>query len=66
MNVSAYMKKYNLTDEHLDAIAAQYESGEYPNAGGTVYRGSHLDAVDKSGAMGHRVYKLSSVHPASR
>lgn len=47
MDVSEYMKKHGLTDEALDAMAAPYESGDYPSEGGRVYTGSHLDAVGK-------------------
>lgn len=47
MNVSEYMKKHGLTDEKLDAMAAPYESGDYQSEEGTVYSGSHLDAVGK-------------------
>ena len=47
MNVSDYMSKHGLTDEAVDAIAAPYESGDYPAEEGKVYSGSHLDAVGK-------------------
>ena len=47
MNVSDYMSKHDLTDEAVDAIAAPYESGDYPAEEGKVYSGSHLDAVGK-------------------
>ena len=47
MNVSEYMRKHGLTDADLDAMAAPYESGDYESSEGTVYSGSHLDAVGK-------------------
>lgn len=47
MNVAEYMKKHNLTDENLDAVAKPYESGDYQSEGSTVHTGSHLDAVGK-------------------
>lgn len=47
MNVSDYMSKHDLTDEAVDAIAAPYESGDYPAEEGKVYSGSHLDTVGK-------------------
>ena len=47
MNVSEYMKKHALTADDLDAMAAPYESGDYPSGGGEVFTGSHLDAVGK-------------------
>lgn len=47
MNVSEYMSKHGLTDDAVDAIAAPYESGDYPTEEGKVYSGSHLDAVGK-------------------
>lgn len=47
MNVSEYMEKHGLTDADLDAMAAPYESGDYESAGGTIYSGSHVDAVGK-------------------
>ena len=47
MNVAEYMKKHNLTDEDLDAVAKPYESGDYQSEVGTVHTGSHLDAVGK-------------------
>lgn len=47
MNVAEYMKKHNLTDENLDAVAKPYESGDYQSEDGTVHTGSHLDAVGK-------------------
>lgn len=31
MNVSEYMRKYGLTDDDLNAMAAPYESGDYPS-----------------------------------
>jgi hypothetical protein len=47
VNVSEYMRKYDLTDANLDAMAAPYESGDYPSGDGEVFAGSHLDAVGK-------------------
>lgn len=47
MNIDEYMKKHNLTDDDIDAIAAPYETGVYETARGTIYSGSHLDAVGK-------------------
>lgn len=44
MNVSEYMRKHGLTDDDLDAMAAPYEGGDYPNGGGEVFTSSHLDA----------------------
>lgn len=45
--VSDYMAKHNLTDEVLDAMAAPYESGDFPSADGMIHAGSHLEAVGK-------------------
>lgn len=47
MNVSEYMKKHGLTDAALDDMALPYEQGEYGSETGTVYSGSHIDAVGK-------------------
>lgn len=47
MNVSEYMRKHGITDADLDAMAAPYESGDYPSGGCEVFTGSHLDAVGK-------------------
>ena len=47
MNIDEYMKKHNLTDDRIDAMAMPYEAGVYESASGTVYSGSHLDAVGK-------------------
>lgn len=47
MNVAEYMKKHHLTDEAIDALAKPYESGDYASGDGTVYSGSHLNAVGK-------------------
>lgn len=38
MNVSEYMRRHGLTDAGLDAMAAPYESGDYPSGGGEAYR----------------------------
>ena len=47
MNVSEYMKKHGLTDAALDEMALPYERGDYESEAGTVYSGSHIDAVGK-------------------
>lgn len=47
MNVSEYMKKHDLTDESLDDMAAPYERADYEKGSGSVFVGSHLDAVGK-------------------
>lgn len=47
MNISEYMKKHDLTDEQLDAMAEPYESGDYGSEDGEIYTGSHLDSVGK-------------------
>lgn len=47
MDVSEYMKKHGITDEALDELAAKYEAGDYQSESGTVYSGSHVDAVGK-------------------
>ena len=47
MNVSEYMKKHGLTDAALDEMALPYEKGDYESEAGTVYSGSHIDAVGK-------------------
>ena len=45
MNVSEYMRKHGLTAADIDAMAAPYESGDYPSGGGEVFTGSPLAAV---------------------
>ncbi len=41
------MRKHDLTDNEPDAMAAPYESGDYPSGGGEVFTGSHLVEVGK-------------------
>ena len=41
------MGKHGLTDAALDEIALPYEQGDYESETGTVYSGSHIDAVGK-------------------
>jgi hypothetical protein len=48
VNVNDFMKKHGLTDSALDAAAAPYENASFEvEPKGTVYTGSHLDAVGK-------------------
>ena len=61
MNVSEYMRKHGLTDADIDAMAAPYESGDYPSGGGEVFTGSHLDVVGK-----RRVTKSAAQAPSFR
>ena len=47
MNVEEYMRKNGITDADLDQIAEPYERGDYQSSAGSVYSGSHIDAVGK-------------------
>lgn len=47
MNIADYMKKYDLSEADLDAIAEPYETGDWEPADSPVYSGSHLDVVGK-------------------
>lgn len=47
MTVEEMMAELNVTDEDLDRMAEPYESGTWEGGVGTVYSGSHLDAVGK-------------------
>ena len=47
MNVEEYMRSRGIGEGDLDRIAEPYERGDYPSDGGTVYVGSHIDAVGK-------------------
>ena len=46
MNVNDFMVKHGIADADLDRMAAPYEDGSFePEPEGTVFSGSHLDAV---------------------
>ncbi len=45
MNIEEYMAKRQLTDKDLEEMAAPYERGDFADDDGTVYKGSHLNAV---------------------
>lgn len=62
MDVCEYMKKHSLTDEALDALAAPYESGDFPSSEGRVYVGSHLDSAGKQCVTAARDVDVS--HPS--
>lgn len=47
MNIAEYMEKHGITDAALDAMAAPYERGDYPEEKGKVYSDPHIDAVGK-------------------
>lgn len=47
MNVEEYMRSHGISEEDLDRVAEPYERGDYPSDDGTVYVGSHIDAVGK-------------------